>query len=170
MGGYFGQFGAAAIQQRYPEARINFISDRSLWDLRSRVALHVEYAGYTGRKATSMTSYIKVAISEPDWTRDSGEALECLKGRVLIIYNPKDGVIPYAESTHKGIKMRPQRNRNYLCLELCEKDTTAEIGPYPHNREFTDEEDRIIVAEIKNMLDISPTSEDESLTTLYPQN
>ena len=34
----------------------------------------------------------------------------------------------------------------------------------------TDEEDQIIVAEIKNMLDISPTSEDESLTTLYPQN
>ena len=125
MGGYFGLFGAAAIQQKYPTATINFISDRSLWDLRSRVAVKVESAGYSGWKAAIVTSFISSAISNPNWTRDSAEALESLKGRVLIIYHPKDGVVLYEDSTHKGL-ISFDRVKEYFYLELREENSSAE--------------------------------------------
>lgn len=167
MGGYFGLFGAAAIQQRYPTAKINFISDRSLWDLRSRVALSVESAGYSGLSASLATTLISSIISSPNWTRDSAKALESLKGRVFIIYHPKDGVILYKDSTHQGL-LNIERVKEYFCLELSEEDRHAEIGSYPHNREFTDCENQKIVAELRRMLEIPPTSMDESLPVLMP--
>ncbi|QVL56944.1 MAG: alpha/beta fold hydrolase [Simkaniaceae bacterium] len=167
MGGYFSLFGAAAIQKRYPEAKINFISDRSIWDLKSRVAAKVEGAGYLGWKAFLLSSYISSVISSPDWSRDSIEALESLKGRVFVIYHPKDGVVLYDDSTHKGL-LDARRINEYFCLELSEDDPHAEVGPRPHNREFSDRENQKIVAELRRMLEIPPSSEDEPLHVLKP--
>lgn len=158
IGGYFALFGAAAIQEKYPTTKINYISDRSFWDLRGRVAGKVESAGYEGWKASLMTPLIISAISSPNWARDSAEALEKLKGRVLIIYHPKDGVILYQDSAHKGI-LSFDRVKEYFYLELSENDPHTEVGPYPHNREFTDNENTKIVAELRRMLEIPPTEE-----------
>ncbi|KAJ9471705.1 hypothetical protein DIPPA_51444 [Diplonema papillatum] len=167
MGGYFSLFGAAAIQKRYPEAKINFVSDRSIWDLKSRVSTKVEGAGYHGLKAALLSSYISSVISSPDWSRDSREALESLKGRVLVIYHPKDGVVLYDDSTHKGL-LAAHRVKEYFCLELSEEDPHAEVGPRPHNREFSDMENQKIVAELRRMLEIPPSSEDRPLDVLNP--
>lgn len=158
MGGYFGLFGAAEVQKKFPEIKVNFISDRSLWELGSRVTSKVEAAGYQDWNASLLSYFIRNVITSPDWSRDCLKALESLKGRVLIIYHPKDGVVLYNDSTHQGL-FNAIRKREYLCMKLFEEDPHAEIGPRPHNREFTDFENEMIIAEIKRMLEITPLPE-----------
>lgn len=153
MGAYFTLFGAAELQQRHPEIKINFVSDRSLWDLRSRVTTSVEGAGYTGLGKTMMEVFVKSKLDSPDWCRDSLKALESLKGRVLIIFHRKDGVVPFEDSTYEGLS-KAKRARDYHILELCEEDPTSEVGAHSHNRDFSEDENATIIAEMGQMLGI----------------
>ncbi|MCP5505910.1 MAG: alpha/beta hydrolase [Chlamydiales bacterium] len=158
MGGYFTLFGAAELQKRYPDIDINFVSDRSLWDLRSRVSPSLERAGCTGSSKKMMTLYVQSVLNSPDWTRDSLAALESLKGRVLIIFHRKDGVVILEESTYQGL-LKAHRTKEYRLLEL-EDPSMTEVSATPHNREFTGQENQVIIAELGRMLGIheKPTS------------
>lgn len=162
MGGYFTLFGAAELQNKYPESTINFISDRSIWNLKSRVSIKVKAAGYSGFSESLFSSYVNEKLSSPDWSRDSLPALESLRGRILIIYHQKDGVVLFEDSTYQGL-CKAKRNREYNILELCENDPHQAVDSYPHNREFTDDENAIIITEIGRMLGIHSDSTKTSL-------
>lgn len=153
MGGYFGLFGAAELQKAFPEIAINFISDRSIWTLESRISVKVEAGGYTGLSKAAMSLYIKSVINSPDWARDSFEALESLKGKVLIIFHKKDGVMLLKDSVYIGLS-KAQQTKDYHILELTEEDPSIDAYPYPHNRALTDKENHILIAEIGQMLGI----------------
>ena len=108
--------------------------------------IQVERAGYKSWRLFHITSFISGFISDPSWAGDSAEALGHLRGCVFVIYQPKDGIIAYDDSTHKQLVIL-DKVKHYSCLELKEKNLEAEFGPYPLNREFTNAENEIIVDE-----------------------
>lgn len=139
MGAYLGAFGAAFIQQRYPEARINFLSERSFGSIYSRV---------------NFWMYLPVYITS--WGQDLVSALESLKGRVCIVYHKSDPVVPYEESTH-SILVKSERKRSYDCLELRDLSEDA-------HKTLSKEENQKIIVELKRMMQIPLTKEEEDLT------
>ena len=106
---------------------------------------------------------MSVSIYMTSWAQDPIAALETLKGRVCIVYNPLDGVIPYVDSTHNAL-VHSQRTKTYSCLALQEEDMNQLPSSQAHNRELTVEENSKIVVELKKMLHIPLTAEEELLT------
>ena len=145
MGGYLSTFGAELIQQTFPEAEINFLSERSFASIYSR-------AGWMMQPLILLTG----------WARDPIAAIETLKGRVCIVYHRADGVILYDNSTHSAL-VKTIRSRTYACLELHDD---GDQGPSSraHNRELRDEENNKIIAEFKRMLKIPLTAEEALLS------
>jgi hypothetical protein len=158
MGGYLGSFGAELIQVAFPEAEINFLSQQSFASIYSRV--HSERLPVMRQ---IFGSAISVSIYLTSWAQDSIAALETLKGRVCIVYNRLDGVIPYVDSTHHAL-VHSQRTRTYSCLALQEEDLHQEPSAHAHNRDLTEEENGKIVVELKKMLHIPLTAAEELLT------
>ncbi len=146
MGGYLGVFGAEIIQQRFPGSKINFLSERSFDSIYSQAAI---------------CDLLSIALTE--WAKNPIAALESLKGRVCIVYHRLDGVVPYAHSTHSAL-VKAQRSRTYTCLSLQEENMSQEPSSQAHNRKFTEEEDKKIIVELKKMLNISLTAEEELLS------
>lgn len=144
QGGFLSAFGAALIQQKFPQATINFLSERSFSSIYSRASFFM---------------YIPIVLSR--WNQDQIAALETLKGRVCIVFHKGDEVIPYKDSTHKAL-MNLERTRTYSCLELKE-ETAQESSSQVHNRGLTEQENKQIIAELKRMLKIPLTAEEESL-------
>ena len=159
MGGFFGAHGAARIQSLFPKNTINFLSDRSLSDLHSRVDIKVQNLGYSKISALAVASSIHGIMALLHWAKDPVEALEGLKGRICIIYHKGDGVIPYEQSTHHALTQLERAN-TYFCIPMQEKGESAELSARAHNRDFTNEENTCIVVELKKMLVIPLTSEE----------
>ncbi len=84
-------------------------------------------------------------------------ATERLKGRVCIIYHKGDGVVPYPTSFHLAAS-QAQRQRSYSCIEL---QGDEEASCRAHNREFNDEEHRRVIIELKKMLRLPLTTDEE---------
>ncbi len=152
MGGYLGSFGAELIQLAFPQAEINFLCERSFVDIYSRINSESRVSRYAMAGSIAMTK----------WAQDPIAAMESLKGRVCIVYHTLDGVIPYAQSTHSAL-VNFERTRTYSCIELREDDMAQEPSSQMHNRDFTDDENARIVVELKKMLKIPLTEEENRL-------
>lgn len=97
-------------------------------------------------------------IDWTEWNKDPVAAMERLKGRVCVIYHHQDPVIPYPTSAHSALLAHP-RTRSYSCLSM-ENDTD---GANKHNREFSVKEHPFVIAELKRMLHIPLSPEEENL-------
>lgn len=159
MGGYLASFGAALIQQQFPDANINYLSERSFYSIYSRIDTSDQPIIVSQLVGSAMAASIYLT----NWAQDPIAAMESLKGRVCIIYHSLDGVIPYIDSTHSGL-LAKERVRTYCCLALKEDDMSQEPSSQAHNRALTEEENVKIVVELKKMLRIPLTEEEELLT------
>lgn len=83
------------------------------------------------------------------WDKNPIANMETLSGRICIITHKQDEVIPYKESISYGL-MQSGSRKTYTTIEL---DETVEGSP--HNREFTEKENALIITEIQRMLQIS---------------
>ncbi len=165
MGGFFGAFGAALIQQRYPNSAVNFISDRSFASIYSRVAAKTENPERFAVVNFLERHTLEPLISITHWDRDPVAAIETLKGRVCIVYHERDGVVSYPTSTHKALAEKADRSRNYSCLSMNEEAMAEISGSTAHNRGFNEEEHKKLIAELKKMLRL-PLTEEEQRSTL----
>ena len=153
MGGYLGAFGAELIQQRFPTAQINFISLNSFDSIYSRVSANDHF--FLVNKIIKLIKCIGIFLTR--WARNPIAAMESLKGRVCVVYHQQDKVIPYVQSTYSAL-LGTKRSRTYTTFEM-----TDMTNPDVHNREFTETEEKTIVTELKRMLRIPLTKEEELL-------
>lgn len=160
MGGFFGAFGAELVQEKFPDAEINFLSDRSFRTIHSRADCKIQYSEYSKVSEFIVGSTMHQLIDWTEWNKDPVAAMERLKGRVCIIYHRQDGVIPYDTSTHCALLGYP-RTRSYSCLSMEDEEVD---GLNVHNREFSDMENALVVAELKRMLHLPLSPEEEHLT------
>lgn len=163
MGAYFAAFGAELVQQKFPTSNINFLSDRSYDQIRSRVDSKIKDANHSKPVEYVYSSTMHTLLAWSHWNRSSAAVLEGLKGRVCIIYHKGDAVIPYVTSTHEALT-QIKRTRNYSCLALKEKGNSSELTNRAHNREFNQEEHQLIITELKRMLRLPLTTEEEGLS------
>jgi len=158
MGAFFSAFGAALVQRNHPDCHINFISDRSFCDIHSRVDAAISRRDHTTPIKFLASMSMHRLINWTNWNRDTLAALESLKGRVCIVYHEKDEVVPYDTSVHKALT-GTSRSRPYHCLPLNDRANSGSA----HNREFSEAEHRMLVAEIKRMLRLPLSKEEEVL-------
>ena len=164
MGAFFGAFGAELVQQRFPDNAINYLGDRGFIDIKSRADLKIQSGEYSRVARVIFSAVIHSLITRSKWDRNSVVALESLKGRVCIIYHKGDLIIPYDTSTHLAIT-RAHRTRSYCCLSLQEENMKLKINPsHAHMREFNEEENKKVIAELKKMMTLPLTAEEELLS------
>ncbi len=164
MGGYFGALGAALVQETYPDHAIHFLSDRSFASLTARACRRIEGSDYNRATRDLMGFATSCLMSASGWDADPIEALEKLKGRVCVLYNLKDAVIPYETSLHEALT-KSHRKRTYDCFALQE----ASDSPFTaraHNRLFAADEQQKVLVEMKRMLRLPLTAEEDALAPL----
>ncbi|MBS0653071.1 MAG: alpha/beta fold hydrolase [Verrucomicrobia bacterium] len=160
MGGFFGALGAELVQEKFPDAEINFLSDRSFSNIHSRADCKIQHEEYSKVSEFIVGSTMHQLIDWTEWNKDPVAAMERLKGRVCIIYHGQDVVIPYETSAHCALLGYP-RTRSYSCLSMDDEGVDGFNG---HNRDFSDKENALVVAELKRMLRIPLSPEEEHLT------
>lgn len=98
LGGSYGAMGAALIQQEYPDARINMVSERSFRNLPD-TALHLLGNGKIGKIA-------KAILRWTGWEMNAEAAIRTLRGRKLVIHlvDDVDEVIKPAASMHQALQ------------------------------------------------------------------
>ena len=138
MGGFFGAFGAALIQNAFPTNTIHCLSDRSFSNIYDRVDVKIQNCF----QRAMMHCLIKLS----QWDCSPMIALGTLKGRVCIIFHQQDEVIPYPTSLHASIK---QCSRSYSYLEL-----RGGLSP-AHNGECCEAEYKQMLVEMKKMLGLT---------------
>lgn len=158
MGGFFGSFGAELVQEKFADAAINFLSDRSYHSIHSRAESKMNSGEYSKASEWIVGPTMHQLIDWTEWNKDPVAAMERLKGRVCVIYHHQDPVIPYPTSAHSALLAHP-RTRSYSCLSM-ENDTD---GANKHNREFSVKEHPFVIAELKRMLHIPLSPEEENL-------
>jgi len=163
LGAFFGALGADLIQQTFPDSKINLLSDRSFSNINSRVDLRMKQAKHSKIVHSIFCSVLHGLTTWFHWNRNPLNALERLKGRVCVIYHESDGIIPYATSLHHAL-VGTQRTRSYSCLSLREPDDGSELSSKAHNRGFSEEEYKKVIAEIKKMLQLPLSTEEELLS------
>jgi hypothetical protein len=145
MGGYLGAFGAQLIQEKYPDKQINFLSDRSFFHIYSRIDIRTEREDRPTwiNRIIRLVMYFFVNVTR--WAKDPIEALTSLKGRICVIYHQKDAVVAYEDSLYCALT-KVEQSKRFEYLPLTGEDENA------HNREFTEEEHKKVISEIKRML------------------
>ncbi|MBS3903842.1 MAG: hypothetical protein KGZ39_00765 [Simkania sp.] len=163
MGAFFSALGADLIQQTFPDNKINLLSDRSFSGINSRVDLRIKQAKHSKIVHSIFCSTLHRLTAWSHWNKNPLGALERLKGRVCVVYHKNDAVIPYDTSLHQAL-LRTHRTRSYSCLSLKETENVSELSSRAHNREFSDEEHTKVIDEMKKMLQLPLSIEEDSFS------
>jgi|GEM_PF-2483199 len=89
--------GAALIQEKYPDKKIQAININSFSSLENEIYEILGLFGYPGLIASKLLGLNK----------DVKKAWDSLKGKKVIFHNPKDPVIPYLAQLATAVKQKP---------------------------------------------------------------
>jgi hypothetical protein len=110
MGSYLGSFGASYIQEIYQEEPIHFVSDRSFTDIKTRLS------SASSIKSWAKKIFAQALLTSSSWSHDSIAALETLKGRVVVLYDRKDQVVPFETSV--ACALTKKSVSTFECIDL----------------------------------------------------
>jgi hypothetical protein len=140
LGGASGAMGARLIQEKYPDAEINIVNNRSFGNLPT-TAQHLLGNGRLAKIA-------KFLLEWTGWEMNAKEALENLRGRKLVIRAPSDGVIHQEASMARALEnTTADRVESY---EL--RDSWGD----QHNRDFSIFESTAIYSAMRSFLALPP--------------
>ena len=178
LGGAYGTLGAGLIQQEYPDAKINLLSDRSFCDYEETIQ----------QVASKLLKSIKLLETHPEirekiekivhqiigglvnfsgWkvqVRQGKEeeiltvekALKSLKGRVCLVYNKEDEQVSPSCSVYKQVQKKcadeQLPGKPIRCIKLFEPKEN--VSNRPHSRYFSSSEEIEIVDELKAMFNL----------------
>ncbi|MBS0653484.1 MAG: hypothetical protein JSR39_08175 [Verrucomicrobia bacterium] len=154
LGGGYGALGAELVQKEFPDAKINFLSERSFCNLEEQVKHMVlqKLASYP-RIAKILSDIAVCLLHSCKWPIDSERAIKTLKGNVCIVYNKIDDTIPFVSSLYRRMKQSAQEGQLEKPIR-CVKLLPIEGSPSstPHARQLTPWEKYEVANELKRML------------------
>ncbi len=154
LGSGYGSLGAELVQNEFPDAKINFLSERSFCTLEEQIKRMVlrKLASYP-RIAEILSQLALGLLHSSGWSIDSEHAISKLKGNVCIVYNKIDDIIPFTSSLYKRMKQRVQEGmltKPIRCVKLLPiKNSKVST---PHKRWLTPWEKYEVTNELKRML------------------
>lgn len=140
MGSAYGACGAALVQEKYPNKKINLIS------LRSFSSLQREIKVLTGRVLHAMAWMIGLEMNPH-------QALKKLKGKKIIFYNGKDPIVPYPASMAKAALKASTTSTIVKMHQHMHSDS-------PHIRPLCKKERSELYGQIRELLKLKTEEED----------
>lgn len=146
MGGGYGALGAAMVQKQYPEKKISAINYRSYGDLQAVAK------GFAGRVSGCFGCLGSCILSCIPFRIPAKQALDTLKGRVAVVYNPSDGIISHSLSMAGAMRADPKRR-----VKLIEQHADPVVYAEAHLRGMDIPELEAIYSEVCKMLQLDFT-------------
>lgn len=130
LGGYLGSFGACYIQEIYTKSTIHFVSDRSFGHIITRLP------AASSLKTWFYKIFVQALLPKSSWNQDSLAALESLKGKVIVIYDRKDQVIPYETSAAIALRKKSFSKAEFIDLTKDEEDFYDAHNSFPKDQQL----------------------------------
>ncbi len=160
MGGARTAVGLKLVQEQYPDKKINCINTRSMSTLSRELfyLLKKEFVNLTCNVipeciAKILGYIIAFAASVGFWfiggDVDAQSALLTLKGKICIVHNPYDSIIPAEAQMITALK---GEQRNFVSIEM--DKVPGEDGVTAHIRGYNDREKKLLFDQIGEMLKV----------------